>query len=70
MRCRINQCRYNRVRLYFNPLIQIRIYLLTDPSVQSFGVYSTTSYKIEQRIIYVHPVLKFIIWQMHLRFFL
>jgi len=37
----------------YNPLIQIRIYLLTDPSVQSFGVYSPTSYNIVQWIVII-----------------
>jgi len=53
MRCRINQCRYNRVQVCFSPLKQTRIYLLIDPSVQSFGVHSTTSHDIVQRIVFV-----------------
>jgi len=53
MKCGIKHFLYNRVQLYFYPLIQIRVYILTDPSALSFGVYSTTSYNIVQWIVFI-----------------
>jgi len=53
MRCRINHFLYNRVQLYSYPLIQILVYILTDSSALSFGVYSTTSYNIVQWIVFI-----------------